>query len=85
MIRSIFKTLRARVKSRRLNEIKRKADALYSICDYTDSRGVIHVGVFVGGSVAYYVGDEGTLAEALAKVKELRREFVDKEIMEGAV
>lgn len=85
MIQSIFKTLRARVKSRRLNEIKRKANALYSICDYTDSRDVIHVGVFVGGSVAYYVGDEGTLEEALAKVAALREEFINKEMKEGAL
>lgn len=83
MKQGIFKNLRERVKRRRLDEIKRKANALYSICDYTDSRGVIHVGVFVGGSVAYYVGDEGTLEEALAKVEALRKEFIDKEMKDG--
>lgn len=85
MIQGIFKNLRARVKSRRLDEIKRKANALYSIGDYTDSRGIVHVGVFVGGSVAYYVGDEGTLEEALAKVEALRKEFINKEMKEGAL
>lgn len=85
MIQRIYKNLRARVKSRRLDDIKRKANALYNIGDYTDSRGVVHVGVFVGGYVAYYVGDEGTLAEALAKVEALRKEFINKEMKEGAL
>ena len=85
MIQRIYKQICARVKSRRLDDIKRKANALYSICDYTDSRGIVHVGVFVGGSVAYYVGDEGILAEALAKVEALREEFINKEMKKEAL
>ena len=84
MIQRIYKQICAWLEKRRLDEINRKAAALYSIGDYTDSRGVVHVGVFVGGSVAYYVGDEGTLDEALAKVEALREEFINKEMMEGA-
>lgn len=80
MIRRVYKQICARLEKRRLDEINRKAAALYSISDYTDSRGVVHVGVFVGGSVAYYVGDEGTLAEALANVEALRKEFINKEM-----
>lgn len=85
MIQRIYKQICAHLEKRRLDEINRKAAALYNIGDYTDSRGVVHVGVFVGGYVAYYVGDEGTLAEALAKVEALRKEFINKEMKEGAL
>lgn len=85
MKQGIFKNLRARVKIRRLEEITRKAQALYSIGDYTDSRGVVHIGVFIGGYVAYYVGDEDTLKEALAKVEALRQEFINKEVKKAAL
>lgn len=84
MIQRIYKNLRARVKNRRLDEINRKAKALYKIGDYTDSSGILHVAIFAGGVIASYVS-EGTLQAAQAKVKELRREFVNKEMKEGAV
>lgn len=84
MIQRIYKQICARLKKRRLDEINRKAAALYKIADYTDSRGILHVAIFCGGVIASYVSD-GTLQSAQAKVKELRREFVDKEMMEGAV
>lgn len=84
MIRRIYKQICARLEKRRLDEIKRKAAALYKIGDYTDSRGILHVAIFAGGVIASYVS-EGTLQAAQAKVKELRREFVNKEMKEGAV
>lgn len=84
MIQRIYKQISARLEKRRLDEINRKAKALYKIGDYTDSRGILHVAIFAGGVIASYVS-EGTLQAAQAKVKELRREFVDKEMMEGAV
>ena len=43
MIQRIYKQICARLEKRRLDEINRKAAALYSIGDYTDSRGVVHV------------------------------------------
>lgn len=84
MIQRIYKQICARLEKRRLDEVNRKAVALYKIGDYTDSRGILHVAIFAGGVIASYVS-EGTLQAAQAKVKELRREFVDKEMMEGAV
>lgn len=84
MIRRIYKWICARLEKRRLDEINRKATSLYKIGDYTDSSGILHVAIFAGGVIASYVS-EGTLQAAQAKVKELRREFVDKEMMEGAV
>ncbi len=83
MALGIFKNLREQVKNRHLNEIKRRANELYSISDYTDSHGVVHIGVFVGGSIAYYVGNEETLEEALKRVESLRKEFIDKEMKNG--
>ena len=83
MALGIFKNLREQVKNRHLNEIKRRANGLYSISDYTDSQGVVHIGVFVGGSIAYYVGNEKTLEEALKRVESLRKEFIDKEMKNG--
>nr|DAF05957.1 MAG TPA: hypothetical protein [Caudoviricetes sp.] len=67
-----------------MDEVNRKAEALYKIGDYTDSSGILHVAIFAGGVIASYVS-EGTLQAAQAKVKELRREFVEKELMKGAV
>lgn len=84
MIQRIYNQICGRLEKRRLDEINRKAKALYKIGDYTDSRGILHVAIFAGGVIASYVS-EGTLQAAQAKVKELRREFVDKEMMEGAV
>lgn len=83
MIQRIYKQICGRLEKRRFDEINRKAKALYKIGDYTDSRGVLHVAIFAGGVIASYVS-EGTLQAAQAKVKELRREFVGKEMMEGA-
>ncbi len=83
MIQRIYKQICARLEKRRLDEINRKAVALYKIGDYTDSRGILHVAIFAGGVIASYVS-EGTLQAAQAKVKELRREFVEKELKEGA-
>lgn len=83
MIFGIFKNLREQAKNRRLNEIKRRANELYSVSDYTDSHGVVHIGVFVGGSIAYYVGNEETLEEAVAEVEALRKEFINKEMKDG--
>lgn len=84
MIQRIYKQICARLEKRRLDEINRKAAALYKIADYTDSCGILHVAIFAGGVIASYVS-EGTLQAAQAKVKELRKEFVEKEMMEGAV
>lgn len=84
MIRRIYKQIRARLEKRRLDEINRKAASLYKIGDYTDSSGILHVAIFAGGVIASYVS-EGTLQAAQAKVKELRREFVEKEMKEGSV
>lgn len=83
MIFGIFKNLREQAKNRRLNEIKRRANELYSISDYTDSQGIVHIGVFVGGSIAYYVGNEETLEEAITEVEALRKEFINKEMKDG--
>lgn len=82
MIQRIYKQICARLEKRHLDEISRKAKALYKIADYTDSRGILHVAIFCGGVIASYVSD-GTLQAAQAKVKELRREFVEKELKEG--
>ena len=82
MIRRIYKQICARREKRRLDEINRKAASLYKIADYTDSRGILHVAIFCGGVIASYVSD-GTLQAAQEKVKELRREFVEKELKEG--
>lgn len=84
MIRRIYKQICARLEKRRLDEVNRKAEALYKIGDYTDSSGILHVAIFAGGVIASYVS-EGTLLAAQAKVKELRREFVEKEMKEGSV
>lgn len=84
MIRRIYKQICGCLEKRHLDEINRKAKALYKIADYTDSRGILHVAIFCGGVIASYVSD-GTLQAAQAKVKELRKEFVEKELMEGAV
>lgn len=84
MIRRIYKQICARLEKRRLDEINRKAASLYKIGDYTDSSGILHVAIFAGGVIASYVS-EGTLKEAQAKVKELRKEFVEKELMKGEV
>lgn len=84
MIQRIYKQICARLEKRRLDEINRKAEALYKIGDYIDSSGILHVAIFAGGVIASYVS-EGTLQAAQAKVKELRREFVDKEMKEGAL
>ena len=84
MIRRIYKQICGRLEKRRFDEINRNAAALYKIADYTDSCGILHVAIFAGGVIASYVS-EGTLQAAQAKVNELRKEFVNKEMKEGAV
>ncbi|WP_315170202.1 hypothetical protein [Alloprevotella tannerae] len=84
MIKRIYKQICARLEKRRLDEINRKAEVLYKIGDYTDSNGILHVAIFAGGVIASYVSEE-TLQIAQTKVKQLRREFVYKEMKEGAV
>lgn len=83
MIQRIYKQICALLEKRRLDEINRKAAALYKIADYTDSCGILHVAIFAGGVIASYVS-EGTLQAAQAKVEALREEFINKEMKEGA-